>query len=150
MFIGNTSDDNLNEISISFEGDKTNAIYASPLRIPKIIDNKMQIKQNLLVVPLQFPFNLLNFKLKYKFRSKLYRINVFLPYLLVKFCRFEAIGVDEFKSEYEKGAVTEIRTELFGLSKQFPPALLTKYIPNVIEFIGYKEFIQQQERYVEY
>lgn len=87
LFLGNITDHNASEVSISFEGDKTNAIYASPLKVPKLIDGRMQIKQHLLAIPLSFPFNLINFKLKYKHKSKLYRINVFLPHLINKFCR---------------------------------------------------------------
>lgn len=89
VFIGNKTDTDAEEVVISFEGDKTNAIYACPLNIPKLIDVGMQIKQNLVVVPLKFPFNLLNFKLKYNHKGKLYRVNVFLPYMINKFAVFQ-------------------------------------------------------------
>ena len=152
LFIGNKTDNEASEVTIAFEGDKTNAVYAFPSNVPRLIDGGMQVRQSLLIVPLKFPTNLVNFKLKYNHKSRLYRVNVFLPYMINKFAVYKSLDSADFENSYEKlskGMKGEFRSKVFNLSRKIPPSLLLKYLPNAIELSPYKEFLNQRA-YSEY
>lgn len=72
MFVGNKTDYQITHLETEFEGDRSKIvpysavlIYSNPKKINSIIEPGYQAKQELLVIPVDVPFNLINLRLKF-------------------------------------------------------------------------------------
>lgn len=92
IYYDNKTPYNIVELENEFEGDQTNLLYSTKKQIDKSITPDDQIAQELLIVPLDIPMNLIQMRMKYSCRGTARRVSIFLPSTVLKFTTFKEVS----------------------------------------------------------
>ena len=122
----------MTKFQVQFEGDDKSLLFRNPQHLADKIEPGHQLKQELLVVPTNIPFALININVQYCIGRQFPDFTVYLPNSLLKYMVPHEINAARFNEAYERHLSSEYRTAPFPLCRDFEPMKLKKILPNLI------------------
>ena len=101
-------------------------MYCTPKKLEETISQSQQIKQDLVIIPLHFPFNPISCVLKYSVKRESHTVVFYLPSSILKLAVIQFITTSKFNDYYQSSQKNEYRTHPFKLAKDWPPSTLHK------------------------
>lgn len=98
-----------------------------------------QIKQELILIPLNNHFSFVNMYLQYHFKGSSFEEKIILPNSILKFTQNSKLSKKQFVQSWNASKI--VRTNQFQLSRYISPDSISKYIPSLSELSSYDQFI---------
>lgn len=141
------------DMQLQFRGDRTNLLYSNPQQPETVVAPGIQLKHELMIIPTTISCGLIRCSLRYQHGStNVMSSPFFLPNCVLKLSKFLPLQKQQFINEFGKckAAGGIFRTEIFKLSRVFPPAALRKYIDQLVELTDYDELVSGRDPEFEY
>lgn len=129
IFIGNKTDDGIQDFQVEYQGDSNQILYANPKNTDSIIPAGYQNKQDLLIAPISVPYSFMIMNITYKFKGVNIFASIILPSSVLKFATYLKISSSDFDNIWRNAR--KFRTNSFRLSKYLSPDSFNKWIPTL-------------------
>lgn len=122
-------------------------LYGNPRKLEPTTEPGYQTKQELMLIPMSAPFNLVSMNVGYVTADGLYnRYKMFLPTSLLKFVQFKRISPDSFSKLWRqfKDSNSIYNTAPLKLARNFPPLAVKHYMRALTDLNDYYDFLAQK------
>ena len=95
-------------------------------------------------MPTNIPYSLISINVQYAVGRQFPDFTVYLPNSLLKYMVSHPTSIDKFEPAYSRHLDTELRSQVFPLSRDLDPSALQKLFPHMIYLTKTEDFISQR------